>query len=151
MVADNDHRPDTNFQIVRRQIERSLGPSCVPAEPLLTAAGPPRVTVMMLPWRDTPGTLESLCVQSARESEPILSEHIDTFAAAIGQPEWESSVRKNKMWLRTSLAARHRNPFVFLGKVFREDRGLIPLSHNSFDTVSSFVSGIANGNYAAEN
>lgn len=143
IVADNDEAPDKSFANVCRPIQGAYGRGKVPDHPLQKASSNPSIMVVMIPWKDELGCLETLCVEASRAVDAQISSHVDHFAAMIGVENWDRETRKSKMWLRSMLAACcERDPFVFLGNVFRDkkNRHLIPLDHRCFDRVSGVLS-----------
>ena len=143
IVADNDESPDRSFANVCRQIQGAYSPDKVPDYPLQKVSSNPSIMVLMIPWIDELGCLETLCARAARSVDAQVSGHVDQFAALIGADNWDRETRKSKMWLRSMLAACcERDPFVFLGKVFRDNKSryLIPLDHRCFDQVSAVLS-----------
>ena len=143
IVADNDEAPDKRFSNVCTQIGDAYDLDKVPSRPLEKVSNDPSIMVLMLPWEGEVGCLETLCEESARTANAQIAGHVDYFAAMVGVDNWDKQTRKSKMWLRTMLAATcERDPFVFLGNVFRYHRNqyLIPLDHPCFDRVSNVLS-----------
>lgn len=143
VVADNDEAPNQSFSNVCRQIRSAYGPDKVPNRPLQKVSTDPSVMVLMVPWENNLGCLETLCVGAARTANAQVANHVDQFAAMIGFENWDRQTRKSKMWLRTMLAACcEHDPFVFLGNTFRyrKNQHLIPLDHQCFDRVSDVLS-----------
>lgn len=143
VVADNDEAPDQSFGNVCRQIRRAYGPDKVPNRPTRKVSTDPSVMVLMIPWENEIGSLETLCLDAARRPNNQVANDVDYFAAKIGFENWDRQTRKSKMWLRTMLAACcEHDPFVFLGNVFRyrKNQHLIPLDHHCFDRVSDVLS-----------
>ncbi len=143
VVADNDNNPELSFANVCRQIKKAYDDEKVPAEPLIKVSLEPSITVLMIPWANEKGCLETLCLNAARSVNAEIAENVDRFLALVRTENWDSDVRKDKMWLRSMLAVSHeRDPFVFLGNVFREqreDRLLIPLNHRRFDAIADVL------------
>lgn len=152
IVADNDASPAKNFAKVCRLIERA-SPEAIPApvygvpdRALVSAAGTPaRITVLMMPWPDVPGNLESLCLQAAASVSADISACVDGFVRCARTDEWEDPTKVDKMRLRSILAARHqKDPFIGLGNVWQrqQSRGLIPINHPCFDRIEAFLRSI---------
>ena len=142
IVADNDETPYKSFANVCKQIRDAYDSDKVPRQPLEKVSHNPSIMVLMLPWQGELGCLETLCEEAARTVNAQVAGHVDQFAAMIGADNWDKQTRKSKMWLRTMLAATcERDPFVFLGNVFRNrrDQHLIPLGHPYFDRVSDVL------------
>lgn len=143
IVSDNNGAPDQSFSNVCKQILDAYSQDKVPDGPLQKVSRSPSVMVLMLPWEGQLGTLETLCEEAARAPNAQVAGHVDHFAALIRADTWDNQTRKSKMWLRSMLAACcERDPFVFLGAIFRDrrHRHLIPLDHRCFDRVSDVLS-----------
>ena len=146
LVSDNDSNKVTSFNTICRQINRSsFGPS--PSKPLersIPASNMPAMTVIMVPLDENEGTLEFVCQKAARDADRTVGSHVDQFSAVVGADRWPLS-RRGKFWLRTSLAVRASDPFVFLGSVFRdpEHQDLIPIGHPSFKPIADILSSLA--------
>jgi hypothetical protein len=144
-VADNDQAPQTNFDKVCAQIDRFFKAKVSPTAPLIRVtrtSNRPSLTVLMLPWTDSNGHLEKLCVEAARDADKRIAEKVDTFMATINSDKWNNESREAKAWLRTNLAARcARDPFVPLGRIFEETQlhRLIPVGHASFDPIADVL------------
>jgi hypothetical protein len=91
-----------------------------------------QVKIMMLPWDNEPGNLETLCYAPAKEADSWMREKVNDFHAALKAGEWPDA-RSKEMWLRSYLAAKCKdNPFVPLFDVFNKHRKLIPLESKHF-------------------
>lgn len=141
IIANSDINPITNFQKVCAQVAAvSTFKFEVPITPLKRTAGVPGVTIALLPWHDEPGNLESFCLEAAKFASPAASACVEIFATCTGAETWVEQTKRGKMKLRSILAAQHkRDPFIGIGKVWREAAHLIPLSHSSFDRLSSIL------------
>jgi hypothetical protein len=132
LVTDNDRNWRTSFDNVCRQIvDAGFGPP--PAEPLVKGTGHPAITIMMIPTDRQPGNLESACKEAARSQDDATAQNVDKFLALCHE-ENMAATRSGQIWLRTNLAARARDPFVWLRSVFQKptEYYLIPLEHISF-------------------
>lgn len=148
LVADNDLTPRENFDNVCDQIS-SVDPYGgppqqypVPSRPLETVAGPPNITVLMVPSENEPGVLETLCLTAAVVVAPDITACTDRFANCTSADIWENPNNLTKMKLRSLLTAQNeRNPFIGLGMVWDQNTGLIPLNHQVFDPIVDFLGG----------
>jgi hypothetical protein len=146
LVADNDEKPADNFRRVRDQIA-AVTPFGLPAvrytvpnSPLERTTGTPTICILMIPWADAAGNLESLCLQSAMDAAPAMALCVDAFATCTTAGTWPEVSRLSQMKLRSILAARHKsNPFIGIGRVWNEDASLIPLQHASFDQITGLL------------
>ena len=140
IVADNDLDPDENFNKVRTQIE-ATGQYAIPNAPLVKESGTPTIQVMMIPGTKKQGNLESLCVEAAIDAHPDIAKCVDNFADCVDADCWEEVTLREKMRLRSLLAAAHKpDPFIGLGNTWREEPTLIPLSHSCFDWIAKVLS-----------
>ena len=132
IVSDNDTDQQTSFNAICEQLARNG--FAVPSAILQRSNGRPTITIMMLPFADEHGNLESVCVDATRHENKTIASHADHFVALVKADEWPQEV-KQKLWLRVVLSARYqKDPFIFLGKAFSE--GLVPMTHNSFDHIT---------------
>ena len=141
VVSDNDADPAASFRNVCDQIEAAGFPR--PPAPLTPTPGRPSITVMMIPLDDDErGNLETICVPAARSTDAAVAGNVDHFAALMRSNRWVPE-RVGKFWLRSFLAAKcRRDPFVFLGKVFRDHPDLIPLDHASLTPIADVLSAL---------
>ena len=67
LVSDNDSDPERSFREVKKQVGLA-GNYPIPNQPLKTAnsGSEPDVTILMLPWENEKGTMETLCLKAAR-------------------------------------------------------------------------------------
>lgn len=149
IVADNDDVPAESFANVCSQIDVKFGAGAAPRAPLEVTKGRPRCTVLMVPWTDREGNLESLCVDAARNADRDVGGHVDYFLALLAADRWASPSRVGKAWLRSNLAGRcESDPFIPLGRVFNERRheNLIPVGDGSFDRIADVLRSIGRAN-----
>jgi len=135
LVSDNDNNPEKSFKNIQKQIT-AADFGTPPTADLARGAGNPWIMIMMIPLGGAIGTLESFCLQAARNKHIPTHNKIEHFATDVGAHNWDD-IRSNKMKLRTSLAVRcERDPFISLQNVFGDPRyrasDLIPLMDNSF-------------------
>lgn len=146
LVADNDLTPQENFDNLCDQIS-SVDPYGVPPQqypvpsrPLETVAGSPNITVLMVPSEDEPGILETLCLTAAVAAAPDITACTDRFANCTSADKWGNPNNLTKMKLRSLLTSQNEsNPLVGLGLVWHQNPGLIPLNHEVFDPIVSFL------------
>jgi hypothetical protein len=145
IIADADEDPPANFAQIQRQIESAENPSAKPpryASPTAlreTAGHAPSITVLLLPWDNQKGNLESLCLDAAMSADHAIAQCVEEFATCTGT-NWPEVTLSGKMKLRSLLAARHRpNPFIGMGNIWSNAPDLVPLSHSSFNQLSDFL------------
>ncbi len=147
VVADNDTDPAANFARVRHQVANAGYPA--PETPLAVAEGvvqdlPRRLRILMLPWADRPGSLETLCLGPARAAEPALADCADAFAACARAAGRDQGARRDQFLLRVLLAAGHPpDPRLGLGLVWQRASALIPLGHADFDPIAGVLADFA--------
>lgn len=141
IVSDNDENHEQTFGAICRQIqEAGFGPP--PTQPLerIVNPGRPAITAMMLPLDGSPGNLQCVCGDAARNADRNVTQSVDHFVSLLHADNWPVP-RKGKLWLRANLAARANDPFVFLGNVFREaqNQHLIPINDPSFKPIADAI------------
>lgn len=149
IIADGDTDPRRNFDRVARQIaqaapEASPTPSYgVPSQHLERAIGSPaNIAVMIVPWIDDPGNLESLCLRSAIAAAPAVAGCVDAFFGCVEADKWSDATKAEKMKFVSMIAAQHQsNPSIGIGNIWREAPGLVPLNHRSFDRIVAALEG----------
>jgi hypothetical protein len=143
VVADNDDAPAARFKNACDELRAYFGDAAAPREPQARSTSRPRCAVLMVPWTDVKGNLETLCVDAAKDADTAISGHVQTFMDLVKAGKWPSPSRIGKAWLRSNLAVRcEADPFVPLGKVFNDKRheNLIPVKHKSFNRIADFLS-----------
>jgi hypothetical protein len=149
IVADNDVNPGESFTGVQQQIHSSAGSMQggsaygIPAAPLQVAqsVGLPPVVIMMLPWLDTPGNLETICLDAVYSSNPDLRECLDDYCTCSGTSGWDVS-KLSKMRLECVIAALCRSkPATALRYAWSRSETIIPLAENCFNPIANFLHG----------
>lgn len=147
VVADNDLTPDANFQEVRKALAGAdpfgspAASFAVPDKPRETAVGKPNVTILMVPWDNLPGSLETLCLPAAvHAAGSDVDSCCDEFARGVRAVDWPNVNKQVELKLRVMLSAQHqKEPFVTLGRIWNECPDLIPLDHDCFRDVVEFL------------
>ena len=141
VVGDNDGDPSSAFGGVKAQIE-AAGDFNLPKTPLTVAKGKPQspiVVVMMLPWTDEIGQLETLCLIAMRDTYPELAKCVDQFCQCSGTAEWRRN-KLEKMTTRAMLTANcEQDPNTSLSYAWSRSTDLIPLTHTCFDRIANFL------------
>jgi len=147
IASDNDDDRAASLADVRRALEDadkddfSTPPRrfAVPNQPLQKAGTSPIVVVMMLPWTDELGNLETMCFEAASRAQPAKRQCVDAFSACTGAVRWRMS-RRSKMQIRTIIAGSHEdNPDMGLTFVWKRRPDMIPLNDHVFNRVSDFL------------
>ncbi|MBL8660467.1 MAG: hypothetical protein JNM75_12010 [Rhodospirillales bacterium] len=137
IVADSDADPTAAFQSVAEHL-RAAGGYPVPVTPHDKAAGSPSVVVLMVPWHDLQGALETICFDAAAGAHPAEAGCVNKFASCTGADNWPPQ-KFAKMRIHALVAATHRqNPGVGLGNVWAQAPSLIPISAPAFDRIADF-------------
>ena len=140
LVSDNDDDPASAFDGICRQI-RDAGGYGIPPQPLTpaTASDHPSVIVMMLPWVDQRGCLETLCYPAAVAASTDISQCVETYASCVRADSW-GITRRSKMLLACMLAtACKSDPNTGLRYAWNRPENLIPLDNPCFDPVVTFL------------
>jgi len=148
IVADNDNNPSRAFKQITRQI-RLAGEYGIPSGPGQVAPAPngrPAVAVLMLPWNDQQGCLETLCLVAAFKRRPRIARCVANFLRCVNTKSWTVSNR-DKLRMRCLLsAACKRNPNTGLQFAWSQEKGrpkdLIPLTYRCFNQVATFLANL---------
>jgi hypothetical protein len=148
VVADNDSDPDASFRSIQRRI-RGAGDFGVPEAPRVAAPSGrdlPPVAVLMLPWDDECGCLETLCLRAAFRRRRTLARCIRQFEECVAATDWPIS-QLSKLHMRCYLsAACPGDPNTGLQYAWTEERGrppdLIPLQYQCFNQVADYLASL---------
>jgi hypothetical protein len=144
IVADNDEHPQPRFNEITSQITAAGGYG-VPTRPreLAESAGYPPIAVLMLPWDDTPGALETVLLEAGRSNLPHIAQCVDTFLACIDVNSWDM-IKRLKLELRCLVSAACKNdptlgvPHIWSSKN-TSDGEKVPLGHSSFNQIAEYL------------
>jgi hypothetical protein len=139
VVSDNDDSPTRRFQEVVELIEGAPGYSA-PRAPRVPAGAGPRVTIFMLPTDNTPGQLETLCLESCLSHWPEMARCLNAFIACNAHlAEWDQG-KQEKMKMRTMIASIcSSDPNTSLTHAWDRTEDIIPLEHECFNDLSNFL------------
>jgi hypothetical protein len=147
VVIDNDADPAANFAKARTQVlstatafKPSLG---VPNQPHVRAngnQGDVAVTILTVPWIGLTGNLEKLLLPALRRARPQVAACADTYEGCALIAGWASDTKKDKMRVRTILAAWEDDPEIGIGKIWIEAPELIPLTDPSLQQMIDCLS-----------
>lgn len=152
IVSDNDDNPAQALNEVKAALQKaepyefSTPPRRygVPDQTLQRAGTAPCVVIMMLPWANELGNLETLCLPAARDASSPTYQCLDEFCACTHINGWNSVAKESKMRLRCMIASQHReNPDRGLTFLWRHCPELVPLEHATFNRVAGFLAGFA--------
>lgn len=150
IAADNDTEPSETVLKVKELI-RATAPFdnagyAVPDDVLIPSAGQPSITLLMLPWHNVPGSLDTLCMRAAFNKRSALGGHVDAFAVAagVGAENGWSITKEHKMKLRSFMSAAYRkDPYLSPAWVWQDKTDLVPLSDSVFSEIVSFLKAFA--------
>jgi len=150
IVRDCNADPGSAFRSLVVQIRESGGYG-VPDAPRRLARSQgrmlPPICVLMLPWDNQPGALETLCYESAAARRPEIAECVDSYVRCVQfDIEAWGTVKHDKFRLRCLLsAACPSEPNTALRYAWSGDKGrptdLVPLGHRCFDEIANFLAG----------
>jgi hypothetical protein len=144
IVADNDSDPNAAFRKVCKLIDATaeIEPGVrysAPLKPLTKAGTKPSVVVMMLPWTDVRGALDSLCYMSAAAKRKDIAACVDAFAKCTKTDIWPVT-KLAKMKLRSLIsAARIADPYMSPAWVWSEKTDLVPIDDPAFNDIEKFL------------
>lgn len=140
ILSDNDDNPVNAFSLVSQVISSAEGYKA-PSQPfeVVRKDGVPPLVVVMLPWRDQPGNLETLCLISCYESHPTIRACLDEYVTCTGVNTWELT-KQSKMKMRCMLSSTcNSDPNTSLVHAWNRGENLIPLNHQCFDQIADFL------------
>lgn len=140
VISDNDDNPANAFRSVSEQISSAEGYKAPgqPLEVIRTDSVPP-IVVVMLPWKDQPGNLETLCLVSSYDSYPPIRGCLDEYVTCTGVDKW-GLTKQSKMKMRCMLSSTCKSdPNTSLVYAWSRSENLIPLNHRCFDQIADFL------------
>ncbi len=138
--GDNDDDPGARFTRIQEKVRNADG-YAVPNAPLQVAKveGRPALVVMMFPWTDEIGSLETLCLPSAEGAHPEIKKCVDEHINCINTADWPIQ-KQHKLRLRCMIASVCRtDPYTSLVHAWSRPENLIPLNDSCFDRLSDFL------------
>lgn len=144
VVADNDSDPKAAFKKVQDLIAATgeIAPGrryAVPPVELTREGSNPVMVIMMLPWTNISGALDSLLYISAARKRPTVANCVDEFAKCTKADVWPIT-KTAKMKLRSLIsAAYHQDSYLQPAWVWREKTDLVPIGDPVFDQIEAFL------------
>jgi hypothetical protein len=139
VISDNDDSPATKFQEVAELIEAAPRYTA-PKTPRVAAGRDPRVTIFMLPTDNTPGQLETLCLESCFSRWPEMTLCLNAFITCNPHLAGWDQGKQEKMKMRTMISSIcSSDPNTSLTHAWSRTDDIIPLGHNCFDDLSDFL------------
>ena len=141
LVRDSDENPDKAFQEVQEQI-REAGGYGVPKRPLEVTKvnDAPGVAVLLLPWIDKPGCLESLLIDVLGRAWPTEMVLAEKFIGKCPTGNLQVSGRAKAVVGAMFACVCRDDPSCSVSSMWRSDRGfrrLLP--DKGFDQVANFI------------
>ncbi len=145
ILADNDTDPERAFVDVQNQIGNAGG-YAVPVKPREIAASAdelPAVAVLMVPWDDEPGCLETICFQASTSEWPTEAKCVDQLVNCVKAESWPiDNLSKLRMRALMSSICKN-NPNTGLQYAWSSQKGrptnLIPLHHKCFNRIADYL------------
>jgi hypothetical protein len=130
VVRDADVDPGAAFQSVCDALSREGLP--VPGAPLVRAAGPPKVTVIILPSASRPGALEDLCLAAVAGDGAFPC--VQRFFQCLREAGVEGPRNQSRARMQVFLASRAE-----AGRRLGEAAQYLPWDASAFDELRRFV------------
>lgn len=138
IVSDNDDDPSRSFGEVKNQI-RIAGGYPIPEEPMRLAktTGQPAVLIMMIPWIDIPGCLESLMKQVWQREQEATMLCVEEFLKCSKVVEWEIQ-KRDKAAVQCFIAGFNReDPNKSLRFLLDGHNDLLPMNALEFAKIAA--------------
>jgi hypothetical protein len=141
IVTDSDDDSATSFREIQRQI-RDVGDYGMPSQPLEVARGRgiPGVAVLMIPWLDRPGNLETLVLDAMSDANPAVLAEVDKLLGDTVKTA--RSIAKNSKAQFSCVVACicDDDPSCAISAMWQSSKGFQGLlRHKSFDNVAEFL------------
>jgi hypothetical protein len=142
ITADCDGDPNQSFGKIRHKISLVAHYGYgVPDSPvqLTRSADLPSLVVLMIPWAEEAGCLETLCLEALLASNPNLKKCVEQFTECTKTNAWDIP-RRPKMQLQCLISAlSEKNPGSGLRQALERTDILIPLQETCFDRIADFL------------
>jgi hypothetical protein len=138
IVSDNDNDPVRSFGEVQDQIRIATGYP-VPEKPMeaARAVGQPIVLIMMLPWIDTPGSLETLLRMVLQREQEAMMVCVDEFLKCTKVTEWEIQ-KRDKAAIQCFIAgSNHEDPNKTLRYLLESKNNPLPMNALELDNIAN--------------
>lgn len=140
VVGDNDLNPPAAFRNIQRQIDAAggYGVPNLPGE-VARSTGFPAIVVMMVPWQERIGCLETLLLEAVYDNQAELKACVDAYAACTHADAW-NEVEQSKMKLQSLISAICRSdPNTSVSFAWNRTENIIPLDGFCFDQIAAFL------------
>lgn len=140
VIADNDMNPAAAFQRVRTQIQ-DAGGYAVPNAlriPVRNSQFPP-IAVLMVPWDDEIGCLETILLEAVRAVKPELAACAEEYSVCAHVNDWNEIERaKMKLQSLTSVICRS-DPTTPVSFAWNRTEEIVSLSQPCFNRITDFL------------
>lgn len=151
IVADNDLDPSEAFKNVRRQIvdsnrndDRKWGVPDKPRDLVQSTGSLPSLAVLMIPWDDEKGCLETICFEAAEEGRAEHARCVHDLVKCAKAEGWNISAL-SKLRMRVMVASLcESDPNTGLQYIWSEGRGhptdIASLTAKCFKRIADYLS-----------
>jgi len=137
IVSDSDDAPEARFDEIRKQIVAAgLG---APTKPLEVSHRAPAVGILLIPWFDKPGNLETLCLPFMMEKYPEIAKCVDEYFSCCHLAKWSLGKQSKMRFACVVAAACERDPTRALRYLWGSEEFCIDSSHAYFDRVAEAI------------
>jgi hypothetical protein len=154
VVADNDVSPSDEFNRIADQVARAGWQRPTRPREEVTFQNSslflPPVIVLMLPWDNLPGCMESLCYISASAERPTIAAIVEQFVKDVGAESWRLP-QLTKLKLRCLIASSCPGDpntglqYAWSAKPPGRPDNLIPLQHECFNQLAEYLATLRHG------
>jgi uncharacterized protein DUF3226 len=150
LVADSSNDPTATFQELRGYIEEAQHYG-VPDQPLQVARAAvlgglpiaPDIIVLLIPWIDQPGSLESVCLIHLAVKHAAIATHVEAFCAATEMNEWPIE-KRDKAKVQCFIAATNQDdPNKSLRYAFSGVEPIVSVSNGCFGQIAGVLQNFA--------
>jgi hypothetical protein len=142
IVADNDAEPAKFFKAVQDEIK--FAGLSAPSNPRERAEqdGFPPIYVLMVPWDNEAGCLETICLMSAGNNHPNIMECVDALAVCVGANRWDVP-KLAKLRMRCYLSAVcESDPNTTLRWALKKPENPLSAGDVCFDQISEYLASV---------
>ena len=143
IVSDNDGDPDGQFEAIRMQITEAgwIAPETPRAE--AAQEGMPSIHVLMLPWDDDQGCLETLCLIAATNANPEEMKCVEQLVTCVEAKDLPVPML-SKLRMRCYISSVCKtDPNTGLRYAWSRPQTLIPMTDPCFDKLAAYLRSVA--------
>lgn len=146
VIGDNDDDPVEARKNVFAQVERTKWSRPASLRAFEPTSGLPPLAVLMLPWDDETGCIETMLYKSASAHRRKVANCVEKFIECTETSD-RAVQHMSKYRLRCLVAASSpKDPSITFGNLWRADRGvppdLVPLDHSCFGDLANFLASV---------